>query len=224
MIAQQFDFSHISDEELFNPERLFWADKKAENDAWVAEQKRRTEAKRVEQERLEQERYAKFMARKATIEYSEALAHELVERVAGGEFLTLICEDAHMPTMRNCTQWLRKHTDFAALYKQAIDDRLNRFEDEMCTIADCSKADYKVVVKNGKEKRVHDPEVIARAKLRIDARFKHLKAYRPTRWGEQSTLNVKDVSDDFDPASMSNSDLEKMISEIEHKSKIAKVA
>jgi hypothetical protein len=36
-----------------------------------------------------------------------------------------------------------------------------------------------------------DPDVIARAKLRVDSRHKYLKAYKPERWGEQSTLNVK---------------------------------
>jgi hypothetical protein len=129
-----------------------------------------------------------------------------------------------MPTMRNCTTWLRCHSDFSAAYRQAIDDRLNIFEDEVVTISDDAKADFRVVVRNGKEKRVHDPEVIARAKLRIDARLKHLKAYRPNRWGEVSTLNVEDVSDDFDPASMSSEELEKMIGEIEAKHRIVRAA
>lgn len=101
---------------------------------------------------------------------------------------------------------------------------MNIFEDEVVTIADDVKADFRVVVRNGKEKRVHDPEVIARAKLRIDARFKHLKAYRPQKWGEQSTLNVHNKDDSFDPASMTAEELEKTIADIEAKNKVVRAA
>ena len=97
--------------------------------------------------------------------------------------MTLICNDPHMPTMRNATQWLRSHSDFGAAYRQAVDDRLNIFEDEVVTIADDAKADFKVVVRNGKEKRHHDPEVIARAKLRIDARFQASSSIPPAEMG-----------------------------------------
>jgi hypothetical protein len=42
-----------------------------------------------------------------------------------------------------------------------------------------------------------------------------LKAYRPERWGEQSTLTVNTNGDD--PASMSNEELEKKLAELETK-------
>ena len=57
MIAQeQFDFTHVPDEELYNPDRVFWQGKEAENAAWKAEMERRKEAKRLEQERIAKER------------------------------------------------------------------------------------------------------------------------------------------------------------------------
>ena len=179
---------------------------------------------KAEQEAIEAQRKVELFVKKGTLAYSDQLALEICERVGSGEFLTLICSDAHMPTMRNATQWLRSHSDFGAAYRQAIDDRLNIFEDEVVTIADDVKADFRVVVRNGKEKRVHDPEVIARAKLRIDARFKHLKAYRPQKWGEQSTLNVHNKDDSFDPASMTAEELEKTIADIEAKNKVVRAA
>ena len=38
MIAQErFDFTHVPDEELYNPDRVFWQGKEAENAAWKAE-------------------------------------------------------------------------------------------------------------------------------------------------------------------------------------------
>ena len=79
------------------------------------------------------------------------------------------------------------------------------FEEEVIKIADDMRHDFRTVVKGGVEKRVPDPEQIARARLRIEVRFKHLKALRPQRWAEVSTLITK--SDDFDTSSMSAEEL-----------------
>lgn len=116
--AQQFDFSHVPDHELFNPERVFWQGKEAENAAWKAEIERRREAKRLEQELIAKERAAKRTAIKSAIPYSEPLAAEICERISCGELLLDVCEDEHMPTMRRCNQWLKEHSDFAQLYKE----------------------------------------------------------------------------------------------------------
>jgi hypothetical protein len=63
--------------------------------------------------------------------------------------------------------------------------------------------------------------VISRAKLRVDVRKAHLKAYRPERWGEQSTLNVNNY-DAMDPDNMSQEELEKKIEELERKESVVK--
>ena len=57
--------------------------------------------------------------------------------------------------------------------------------------------------------------MISRAKLRVEVRKAHLKAYRPERWAEQSTLNVNNNGDD--PANMSMEELEKKLAELETK-------
>ena len=46
----------------------------------------------------------------------------------------------------------------------------------------------------------------------------HLKALRPQRWADVSTLITK--SDDFDTTSMSAEELERQIADIEHKSRV----
>jgi hypothetical protein len=56
------------------------------------------------------------------------------------------------------------------------------FEEQVIQIADDMRHDFRTVIKNGQEKRVPDPDMVARAKLRIDVRFRHLKAFRPQRW------------------------------------------
>jgi hypothetical protein len=178
---------------------------------------------RDEQEAKEQERVAKRNERKETLPYLDALAQEICERIAVGELLINICEGEHLPTMRRCNQWLRERTDFNILYQSALNDRLAIFEEQVIQIADDMKNDFRTVIKNGREKRVADPDMVARARLRIEVRFKHLKAGRPQKWGDVSTLNLKSA-DEFDTSSLSAEELEKQIADIENKSRPARAA
>ena len=176
--------------------------------------KRRRDAEREAEERLIQERAARRNAIKAAIAYSEPLASEILERISCGELLLDICDDEHLPTMRRCNQWLKEHSDFTALYRVHQRPAQHIFEEQVIKIADDMKNDFKTVIKNGRERRVVDPDVIMRAKLRIEVRFKHLKALRPERWGETQTLVTKDGNDLGD---MSLDDLERKIAELERK-------
>ena len=63
--------------------------------------------------------------------------------------------------------------------------------------------------------------MVARARLRIEVRFKHLKAGRPQKWGDVSTLNVKSANE-FDTSNLSAEELEAQIAQIEHKSHISR--
>ena len=151
----------------------------------------------IQEEAKAREQFKREQARKDQIPYSEALATEICNRVASGEFLTVICKDVDMPNVRSVNEWMKQHSDFRQLYDTAISDRLNIFEDELCTIADDSEGDYKIVTKHGKQVKVLDADVVSRAKLRIDVRKAHLRAYRPSRWSEQSTLTVSNNSEDI---------------------------
>jgi hypothetical protein len=65
--------------------------------------------------------------------------------------------------------------------------------------------------------------MVARAKLRIEVRFRHLRALRPQRWAEVSTLNVQN-NDGFDTSTLSTEQLEAEIAAIEKKARITRVA
>jgi hypothetical protein len=112
----------------------------------------------------ERERLQKVAKEKEALPYSDALAQEICERIAIGELLINICLDEHLPTMRRCNAWLRDHSEFQQLYQSAINDRLNIFEEQVIQIADDMKHDFKTVIKNGREKRVADPEMVAKVK------------------------------------------------------------
>jgi hypothetical protein len=171
----------------------------------------------------ERERLQNVAKLKDTFPYSDAHAQEICERIAVGELLITICEDEHLPNMRRTNHWLREHTEFAQLYHSAINDRLSVFEEQVIQIADDMRHDFKTVIKNGQQKRVPDPDMVARAKLRIEVRFRHLKAGRPQKWGDATTLTVKSA-DPFDTSNLSAEQLEAEIADIENKGRIVRVA
>jgi hypothetical protein len=134
-----------------------------------------------------------------------------------------MCREDDMPTMRRCHQWLKERPEFQALFNMSIQDRLFVFEEQVVEIADDMKDDFKTVIKNGKEKRVADPDMVARAKLRIEVRFKHLKAGKPSKWGDVSTLITK--SDDPNSvANLSAEELEKRLADLDGKNSVFRSA
>jgi hypothetical protein len=159
---------------------------------------------------------------KNNLSFNDDLANEICERVSAGELAINICAEPHMPTIRRMNQWLRDQPEFQQLYNQSVIDRLSIFEEQVIQIADDMDRDYKdVPAARGATKRVMDAEVISRAKLRVDVRFKHLKAGKPQKWGETSTLITKN-EDEFNPENFSADELEKQIADIENKARIAR--
>lgn len=172
---------------------------------------------KAEQEAIDAKLKVELFVAKGTLPYSEQLAIEICERISSGELLINICADEHMPTVRRVTQWLRESSEFSILYKESINDRLTIFEEEVIKIADDAARDFRDVVRNGRTVRVLDGDAIARAKLRVEVRFRHLKAGNPGKWGETSTLITKD-GNDMD--NMTTEELDAKIAELEVKDRV----
>jgi terminase small subunit-like protein len=170
--------------------RIEWTPVEKIEQMWNEQTRPRREQERLqaEQEAIEAKRQAELFVTKGTLPFSEPLAIEMCERVSSGELLISICGDEHLPTVRRVTQWLRESPEFAALYKDSINDRLTIFEEEVIKIADDASRDFRDVVRNGRTTRVLDGDAIARAKLRVEIRLKHLRAFKPSIWGESQTL------------------------------------
>lgn len=218
-IIQMRDWSKATDEEVFASEIITWTDE--DSSAYRRERAKRLNQRRQEQERIERERFERVNAIKSELRYSDQLAQEICERISSGELLTVICRDDHMPTMRRCQQWLKEHDEFQALFNMSIQDRLFVFEEQVVEIADDMKHDFRTVVKNGREKRVADPDMVARAKLRIEVRFRHLKSGRPQKWGDVSTLITK-TDDPLSASNLSDEELERKLADMEAKDRIMK--
>jgi hypothetical protein len=132
--------------------------------AYLAEQERRDEEEKLRQAqaKAEQEAARKQEAEinkaKGTLPFSERLAIELCERISSGELVINITLDAHMPSTRRITQWLRENPEFAALYRESVNDRLDIFSEEIIRIADDATRDFRDVVRGGRMVRVPDGE------------------------------------------------------------------
>jgi hypothetical protein len=193
--------------------------------AYLAEQERRDEEEKLRQERAKiereatQKRQAELNHAKSTLPYSEPLALEICERISSGELLINICADEHMPTTRRATQWLKESQEFAALYKESLNDRLVIFEEQVIKIADDAARDFRDVMRNGRTMRVLDGDAIARAKLRVEVRFRHLKAGNPAKWGDSTTIVTKEAND-FD--NMTLEEIDKKIADLEAKNEAVK--
>jgi hypothetical protein len=177
--------------------------------------------KKIDDE-IARERWKAQQKIKDKINYTYELAIEITERISAGELLINICKDDHMPTVRRCNQWLKSNDDFNALFKDAINDRLTIFEEETISIADEASFDVKEVIRSGKSTKQIDNEVISRAKLRVEVRFRHLKAGRPGKWGDTSTLITKTADEEAIDA-MTTDELEKKIADLDDKNNIIKV-
>jgi hypothetical protein len=167
----------------------------------------------------EEDRRKLIMKIRGTLPFTEALAIEICERVSSGELLIDICAAEHLPTVRRTLQWIKESSEFAALYRDSVNDRLTIFEEEVIKIADDAARDFKDVVRHGRPARVLDGDAIARAKLRVEVRFRHLKAFKPSLWAEQSTLHLKQ-SDATDIDNMTSEELSRKIADLEMKDRI----
>jgi hypothetical protein len=178
---------------------------------------------KINADEAENKRRRLIIIAKEAFPYDELMAQEICERVSCGGLLIEICNEPHLPTVRRFYQWLRDNADINALYKDSINDRFNIFEEQIIQIADDASRDFKEVVRNGRPVRVLDGEAIARAKLRVDVRFRHLKAGRPQKWGDVSTLVTKS-EDSMDAANLSTEELERRLADMDVKERIFRSA
>ena len=209
-------YARLTDEELVK-NNIVWNDEQSA--AYRTEQAKRRQAKEQERQAKAQEALERLYRRKEAVQYSDALATEICERIASGELLTVMCLDEHLPTVRRVNAWLREHSDFQQLYNQSLQDRLSIFEEEIIQIPDEAARDFVEIKSKGSEKRVLDPGKLQAAKLRVEVRRLHLKAGRPQKWGNSATIITKSA-DEFDTSNMSAEQLERELALIESKSRV----
>ncbi len=105
--------------------------------------------------------------------YTEEIATEILSRMAGGESVKSICDDAHIPARSTVMLWVAEDREgFSDRYAKACQARAHYWADELLDIADDGSNDWMErtdpdgniigFVVNG--------EAVSRSKLRVDSR------------------------------------------------------
>lgn len=115
--------------------------------------------------------------------YSDELATGICARIAAGEPLTRICRDEEMPDVATVYRWIAGDDKFREMYARAREDQADTLADEIIAIADDGINDTYVDSESGMERTNYD--VIARSKLRVDARKWIAAKLKPKKYGDK---------------------------------------
>jgi transposase-like protein len=140
-------------------------------------------------------------------EYTPEIAAAICERIVAGESVNRICRDEDMPDKSTVYRWLARHEDFSDKYVRAKAQQADMMSEELLEIADDGTNDT-YVDEDGLPRTNHD--VIARSKLRVDARKWLMSKLLPKKYGDKLelsgnkdaplTVQVVRLSDANDPA------------------------
>jgi hypothetical protein len=138
--------------------------------------------------------------RTGQIPWTQELEDLILAELMRGRTLTDICRDPDMPNIQSVHNWrTQDRGGFAARYKQAREIGCETIADEMMDIADDRSQDWIVRIhKDGTTDAILDPERIARARMRLDARRWRLSKVQPRTYGDRPdpTANTKPDSTD----------------------------
>jgi hypothetical protein len=135
----------------------------------------------------------KLKMRKNSVKFSQELFDEICEKIANGESLRKICKDDKMPNLTSVWKWLNNNEELSKQYARAREEQAETFVDEILDIADYKKDDT-YLDEDGKE--IINQEVIARSRLRVDARKWIASKLKPKKFGDYTKIQaeVKDTS------------------------------
>jgi len=106
--------------------------------------------------------------------FTQELAALICERIAHGESLVAIAGKQGMPSYQTIMEWLKTHSDFEAMYRQAREDQADTLADEIIAIADSVK-----------DSGPTDSARVNAARLRVDARKWVASKLKPKVYGDR---------------------------------------
>jgi len=122
-------------------------------------------------------------------DYNTELVDKILIRIVEGEGLVKICKDEDYPNVATVYDWLRRHEDFNNRYTRAREDQADTLSDEIIDIADFGKNDRYCDSEDGIIKTDHD--VIARSRLRVEARKWVAAKLKPKKYGDRVQIDDK---------------------------------
>lgn len=120
-------------------------------------------------------------------EQVEAIKAEICERIANGESLRGMCDDAALPAMSTIFKWLTEDETFSEQYARARETQADALFDDILTIADDGRNDW-MERKNADGQNIgwmENGEVLRRSHLRVEARKWMAGKLRPKKYGDK---------------------------------------
>lgn len=134
---------------------------------------------------------ARARERKPRIVYSEDVLDLILDRVAAGEALSRVCNSPDMPTRKSFFEWVEKDPSIKIKYEFAIQLRADGLADDILQIADDGLNDtYQDDAGNTRT----DQDVIARSRLRVDARKWLASKMAPKKYGDKLDITANVTS------------------------------
>lgn len=119
--------------------------------------------------------------------FSDELSSELCCRIAEGKSLRSICREDDMPAMATVFRWIGANPSFREQYEVAMEQRSEAMFEEILEISDDGRNDT-YMGEDGVERTSTD--VIARSRLRVDARKWMLSKMVPKKYGDKLTQEL----------------------------------
>jgi len=119
--------------------------------------------------------------------YTPELADLICEQIADGNSLRSICADEDMPSKTTVFRWLAADTAFRDHYARAREAQADSLADDILDIADESAHDT-YIDENGNERT--NTEVVARSRLRVDARKWIAAKLKPKVYGDKVSAEL----------------------------------
>jgi hypothetical protein len=123
--------------------------------------------------------------------FTQKIADDICERLAGGESMRTICKDEAMPAMSTAFRWLAQDRTFQEQYARAREAQADFLADEILAIADETERDT-IAAENGDRA---DNEWIARSRLRVDARKWLASKMAPKKYGDKLDVGIGGIPD-----------------------------
>lgn len=121
--------------------------------------------------------------------FTQEVADAICERIAQGESLRSILLDESLPASSTVFKWLNDIPAFSEQYARAREAQADVLFDEILTIADDGRNDS-YTDDEGNVRTDHD--VIARSRLRVDARKWMAGKLRPKKYGDKLAIGGAD--------------------------------
>ena len=154
----------------------------------------------------------------APLEFTQAIADAICERIMDGESLRQVCRSDDMPARSAVHKWLSANPNFADQYARACEIRADVVFDEMFDIADDGTNDWMNARDDeGGEAYKLNGEHVQRSKLRIDARKWALARMSPKKYGDKAALELTGANggpiqtQEIDPTKLSTAALAELM-------------